>query len=284
MAEFHSCVPHYLLERPGHGARAIGGVLCVPGAVRAHVSSEELEAWTEALLDGSMHLQVLGSDSPEYLPDALEEEWRDIHLDLRRDCLDEREAWLRQRMEAAAATARQKREAEASKQAWFMSQRLSCCLLRCECPRMKKAFKVGDMVTTREKPGSLVGVIAQLGHLEDLHGPPIPTGHCDVLTWDARCAAFGKGANDVPLPLLELFPVCCGQARYGYGLEADAQQKLLDSVRTLQQCKKRPRDSAAHAPPPAAKAVCTSDSEDDSASGSGSDAEQSICSDGPDDD
>ena len=51
---FHSAVPHYLLERGGHGVLATGGVLCVPGTVRDHVSAEDLDAWSVALCECSM--------------------------------------------------------------------------------------------------------------------------------------------------------------------------------------------------------------------------------------
>jgi hypothetical protein len=220
MAMLHACVPHYLLERPGHGARMIGGVLCVPGAVRALVSAEELDAWTEALADGGVNLQILSSTSPEYLPTALEEEMRDSLLWLKRDSMDEGEAWLKEQIAAERAAAELKREAAKARRAAFLEQRQLRCFLfceRCRVSRKSRNLAVGDMVcptaTDWTTPGASIAVVAQLGFLEDLHGPPIPTGVCDLLEWDSDRAEFWKSRRDVPLSHLELFPICCGQAR-----------------------------------------------------------------------
>jgi hypothetical protein len=196
---------------------------------------------------------------------------RDALLWLKRDSMDECEGWLTERIAAERVAAELAREAAKAERAAFLEARQTRCFLfceRCRVSRKSRNLAVGDMVCSSVEPGANIAVVAQLGYLEDLHGPPIPTGVCDLLECDSDRAEFRNGRRDVPLSHLELYPICCGQARCanlrdrpsGYGLDAGEQQQLLDGVRMLKpSCKKRPVSST-RMPVPAAKVARTSQS------------------------
>ena len=214
-AKFHACVPHYLLERPGYGARATGGVLCVPGAVRNFVSAEELEAWAEALRECNMHLQILRGGSDEYRPDADELELRDAHLWMCAEEIAEREAWLRQRMEEERAKHMLKQieeeRAVARASTELRAQQRWSCQLICDTPRVKRDIRVGDMIR-RDAGGREVAIVSRLATLAT-SGPSIPTGACDLLLWNASDREWSTPMFDVSLSTLDLLPLCCGRAR-----------------------------------------------------------------------
>lgn len=249
LAESPDALPHYLLER--HGAKATGGVLCVAGAVRSHVSAEELRAWTEELKTSNIELQVLAADDGALAPTADEVAHREARLAACAAAIAEREAPLRRMQQAAREAQDARREQRAQQELEVQEARQeaervrmqrrealwSRCLFDCEelrkpskQPRWLHQTKVGpdsdlrlgDMVMLRcEQLGSRpqLGIISKLHTLTvgtDGIGPSVSVGRgCDLLLWRASDASWATRVRDVSVSRVELTPACCGRASCG---------------------------------------------------------------------
>ena len=302
--QFHSILPHYLLDRPGYGARATGGILCVPGAVRALVASTELQAWESSLSDCSMQLVVLQDESIHHSPSDAERHQIAVLLNEYAATIAAREAWLVQQQAEKDEQRRLEQQREAEQERDFRRQQgdklapLNGMQLSCSHSRHNRSLRPGDFVwAARDAPMYMRNRVAIVGSLEsisDYDGSRIFSGLCHLQVWNPMRKAFCDGRRNVEVRHFCLTPSCCGQIscpnlQTHYRLPAQIQEELLSAYRKLDRIRyPRPKRKSIEEVDKGQSDFDASDLEWETSTGMhaeakcGSDSDVPICEDGPD--
>jgi len=205
-------VPAYLLARrpPTERRPRYVGITCLPGAVRDHLSAEQIAQWAERLAACSSRLVILDGNSRECAPDADARASMLAHLIQQGSILQAEDAeraqlsadWEAERSERAAL----------DKQVLFEAQR--GCGLRLHEPGTRSPFREGDIVyhpppANRSTQGGVAVVFeVRRGWVGSRR---LPLDEFNLLMWDVQRLKFTRLERDVLSRDFILMPPCCGR-------------------------------------------------------------------------